>query len=258
MSIYFAEKTWEELTVAIERNTLILFPIGTVEEHGMHLPVNTDAIIAQEVTRLIAERILRDIPILVLPTVWSGYSAKEMMRWPGTIRISTRTFMDMIFGVCSSLIAMGFKKIILINNHGHHTELLGVVVREIADAYDVHMALTDVAKMGAESMKKVRKSELGGCLHGCEWETAMMLALNQRVIMDKVTKEDTMKYHSKFYPGDAFAANKLVFWSTWGIQKSKTGIYGDPTVATKETGLVVLEAIINNYLEFIKEFYRKN
>jgi len=49
-----------------------------------------------------------------------------------------------------------------------------------------------------------------------------------------------------------------VFWSTWGLQKSKTGIYGDPTKATKETGRRIMQAIIENYKKFIKEFYKND
>jgi creatinine amidohydrolase len=256
MSIYFAEKSWIELQKAIEDNTLVLIPVGTIEEHGKHLPVNTDCIIAEEVSKRVAEVIKNEIPILVMPTVWTGYSEKKMMKWPGTCRISIDTFMNLCFDLCSSLIEIGFRKIIIINGHGHNAEALRVVARKIADAYDVFIAVTDVGTMASEIVPKVRKSVQGGCIHGGEYETSLMLYLKpESVHMEFATDEDIMKYHSKFYPGDNFVGGMKVFWSTWGIQESKTGIYGDPTVALKETGEEIMKDVIKNYVEFLKEFY---
>ena len=87
MSVYFADKSWVELQKMIKRNALIIFPVGTIEEHGMHLPVNTDVVIAEEVAGRVAEKLKKKIPLFVMPAIWAGYSAKEMTRWPGTIRV---------------------------------------------------------------------------------------------------------------------------------------------------------------------------
>jgi creatinine amidohydrolase len=257
MSIYFAEKSWPELQRAIEDNALVLIPVGTIEEHGKHLPVNTDCIIAEEVSKRVAEIMKEEIPILVMPTVWTGYSEKKMMKWPGTCRISVDTFMNLCFDLCSSLIQMGFRKIVLINGHGHNAEALRVVARKIADAYDVFITVTDVGTMASEIVPKIRKSVQGGSIHGGEYETSLMLYLKPELVhMEFATNKDIMRYHSKFYPGDNFVGGLRVFWSTWGIQESKTGIYGDPTVASKETGEEIMKDIIRNYVEFLGEFYK--
>lgn len=257
MSLYFADKSWPELKEAVKKNSLIILPVGTIEEHGRHLPVSTDVTIAVGVAERIASRLEKQIPLLVMPAVWSGYSAGEMSRWPGTIRVRTRTVMDMVFDICSSLLKMGFKKIVFLDCHGHHSGILNVVIREISDEYGIYPALISPGAMSAEEYKKIRKSQLGGSIHGGEWETSLMLYLNRPVDMSKATKVDIMKYHTDFIPGDNFVSGKKVFWSTWGIQKSRTGIYGDPTVATARTGKKIMEAIVKNSLKFIKEYYRK-
>ncbi|NPV54293.1 MAG: creatininase family protein [Firmicutes bacterium] len=253
--MFFAERSWPELKEAIEKNTLIILPVGTIEEHGMHLPVETDAAIAEAVARRIGEALKDEIPLLIMPTVWTGYSAKEMTRWPGTIRVRPRVLTDMLFDVCSSLIEMGFKKIVILDCHGHHSGILNVVAREIADTYGVYMAITAPAAMSAEGYGKIRRSVVGGSIHGGEWETSLMLHLGRNVNMDRATDEDIMRYHSEFLPGDNFVSGKKVFWSTWGVQQSKTGIYGDPTVASKETGEQIMRFIVDNYVKFIREFY---
>jgi len=249
MSIYFSDQSWPKLKEAAEKNTLIILPIGQTEEHGMHLAIKTDALIAEEVAKGVAERIKDEIPVLVMPTVWSGYSMKVVSKWPGTITLRPETFMEMIFDICSSLIQMGFKKIVFISAHGNHTGMLRTVVREIADEYGAYIALTFPALMAKEEFKRISKAGKGGSIHGGEYETSLMLYLNEELVdMDKATSEDKLTYFSKFYP-------EKVYWSTWGVQKSKTGIYGDPTVATKKTGEKIMEATVKNYIEFIREFH---
>jgi len=249
MSIYFSDQSWPQLKELIEKNALIIFPIGQTEEHGMHLPVKTDALIAEEVAKRIGERLEDKIPLLVMPTVWSGYSMKSVAEWPGTIRLKPETFMNMIFDICASIIEMGFKKIILISAHGNHTGMLRTVVRRVADEYGVYMALTFPVLMAKKEFEKISKAGKGGSCHAGEYETSLMLYLAEELVdITKVTSKDKLTFSSKFYPDK-------VFWSTWSVQKSKTGIYGDSTVATKEAGKKIMQATVNNYVEFIKEFY---
>lgn len=79
------------------------------------------------------------------------------------------------------------------------------------------------------------------------------------VHMDRATNEDTVRYQSRFFPGDIYSTipDRVsgVFWSTWGVVESKTGVYGDPTAATAETGAALFAEIVRNYADFLREFY---
>lgn len=255
MSLLFADQRHPQLQAAIDNNALVILPIGQIEEHGRHLPVSTDAAIADEVGLRLAERLAEDeIQALVLPAIWTGYSTKDMVLWPGTMRIRPQVFMDLVFDVCSSLIEMGFRKLMLLNCHGHHTGALRVVTRLIADAHDVYMALVSPGALAAERFQEIRKSVRGGSIHAGEYETSLMLHMGEPVDMSEATDEDIMRYHSPFIAGDNFAGGQKVFWSTWGLQQSKTGAYGDPTVATAETGREMMEAMVTNTAAFAREF----
>ena len=256
MTINFIDQTWPELKKAVKKNTLILLPLGQVEEHGEHLPVSTDYVIAQEVGARVAEAAAKKIPLLLMPTIWTGYSQAELAQWPGTIRLRTRTLMDLLFDVCASLIEMGFRKIVILNSHGHHPGIINVVLRELSDKYGVHVAaIANLPSMCKEEYAKIRKSAPGGSIHGGEWETSLMLALGQPVKMSKATKKDIFKYSSPFVPPDNFSGSKKVDWSTWAIQKSKTGIYGDPTAATRALGEAMIKAVVANAFKFLVEYY---
>lgn len=256
-SFYFADKRYPQLQQEIDKGSVVLLPVGTVEEHGLHLPVNTDTVIATEVAAKAAERVLPDIPVLVMPTIWTGYSSREMTRWPGTIRVRTRVVIDLIYDVCTSLIEMGFERIIILNSHGHHPGLINTALRELADEHGVYVVHVEIASLGKDAMKKYRKSRPGGAIHGGEFETSLMLHLGRNVDMAAATDRDIMRYHSDFIAGDNFTTGSKVFWSTWGLQQSSTGIYGDPTKASAETGRKIMDEIVESLAAFLAEYWEE-
>ncbi len=251
----FGELTSPQIAEFVEKHALVLLPIGQTEEHGDHLPVDADTVIAESITEAAAQRLEDELPVLVMRAVWAGYSGAELTKWPGTMRVRTRVIADYVFDIIHSLAEMGFRKIATVNGHGHHPAILEMVAREIADATGVYIACIEAAKMAAPAVIEHRKSEPGGCIHGGEFETSLMLYLGARVDMDKAHSRDVFTYHSDSFPGDGFAGPKAAFWSTWGIRRSETGIYGDPTVATAEFGERIFETAVANLCDFLREFY---
>lgn len=262
MSLFFQHQTSPEIGEAVERNTLILLPVGQVEEHGPHLPLECDCIIARETARAVAEEILSEIPVLVMPTVWTAYTVRQVARWPGLITFrEPEPMIQMIYDILASLVENGFKKIVIVNAHGNNPSILELACRKIGSDYNVFPAVTYVLGMSKTIGPQVRKSEMGGCGgHAGEEETALLLHLTPELVhMDRATDQDIVRYQTRFFPGDIYAdiPNRVsgVYWSTWGVVQSKTGVYGDPTVATAETGKALFEEIVKNYKAFLREFY---
>ena len=196
--------------------------------------------------------------MLLTDTIRYGYSMKIMRQWPGTIVLRPRTFMDMVLDICQSVLNMGFSKLAILDCHGHHSGLLNTVSRELCDACDKAIAIISPATLSKNEFNAIRKSSQGGAIRAGEWETSLVLHICPEVVdMSMATDEDTMKYNSEFVAGDTFLGRQLVTWSTWYLQASKTGIYGDPTVATAETGRIVMEAATANGVRFLKEFWAR-
>lgn len=256
MSYLFRDQSWVDIQEHVEKKSLVILPVGTTEEHGPHLPVDTDARIAEAYGNSLAEALLPELPVLVMDTVRYGYSMKIMQNWPGTVVVRSRVFMDMIFDICKSLFDMGFTKIALLDCHGHHSGPLNTVSRELCDACDTAVAIINPAVMSKDEFNAVRKSGPGGAIHACEWETSLVLHISPEVVdMSKASNEDIMCYHSDFVAGDNFTGRQRVVWSTWYLQESKTGTYGDPTQASAETGKVIMDAAVSNGSAFLKEFW---
>jgi creatinine amidohydrolase len=262
MSIYFHQLTSLDIKEASDRNTLILLPVGQVEEHGPHLPLECDCIIARETAKAVAEEIVSEIPVLVMPTVWTAYSVRQVAHWPGLITFrEPEPMIQMIYDILASLVENGFQKIVIVNAHGNNPAILELACRRIGSDYNVFPAVTYVLSMSAAIGPLVRKSEMGGCGgHAGEEETALLLHLTPELVhMDRATDKDIVRYHTRFFPGDIYSdiPNRLsrVFWSTWGVVQSETGVYGDPTAATAETGKALFGEIVENYKEFLREYY---
>jgi creatinine amidohydrolase len=265
VTLYFHQLTSPEVKEAAERNTLILLPVGQVEEHGPHLPLECDCIIARETARVVAEEMAGEIPILIMPTVWTAYTVRQVSRWPGLITFrEPEPMIQMIYDILASLIDNRFRKIVIVNAHGNNPAILELACRKIGSDYNVFPALTYVLGMSKTIGPKVRKSEMGGCGgHAGEEETALLLHLTPELVhMDRATNEDIVRYQTRFFPGDIYSnmPNRVsgIHWSTWGVVESKTGVYGDPTVATAETGKVLFDEIVRNYREFLREYYSHN
>ncbi|MFO8079880.1 MAG: creatininase family protein [Armatimonadota bacterium] len=254
MSLLFRDQTSPMLAEQIERGALVILPVGTTEEHGPHLPVDTDARIAEACAIAIGEELARDTPVLVMDTVRYGYSMAVMKQWPGTIVVRTRRFMDYVYDICSSVLEMGFGKLALLDCHGHHSGLLSTVNRELCDAFDTAIAILSPARLSAAAFNEVRHSEQGGAIHGGEWETSLVLAISPEVVRMQSAVAEPMNYRSEFVAGDNFMGSQLVTWSTWYLQESQSGIYGDPTVATAQTGDVIMKAVVGEGTRFLQEF----
>jgi creatinine amidohydrolase/Fe(II)-dependent formamide hydrolase-like protein len=186
------------------------------------------------------------IPVLVMQTIYYGFSMSIVRKWPGCPNINTRTFADYIFDIQDSLIQMGFKKLVVLDCHGNHDCLLRMVMREIADKNNIFSMTLNPFALSADLYNKIKKDS-NGDIHGGEWETSCILYLKPELV------------HKEEYTDiDAVRCNGPLRGpvSTWGLQETKTGLFGDPTHADAELGRLVLEEAVKKGTGYIKEFYR--
>lgn len=256
MSFYFGEKTWPELKEYIEKDAVVLLPVGELEEHSLYLPVDTDARIAEFLTAEIADEVKDDIPVLVMPPVWAGYTPKFVGGWPGAMRLRPQVFTDMVHDICASLADMGFNKVVMIDCHGQHAPMLNVVTKLIADEFSKYFVVASPLAFSAKEFNQIRKSARGGVSHACEWEASIIMKINPELARTELfTDIDRMRYQTDFVSADTALGGQKVCWSSWGIQKTVNGALGDPTHASVETADVIIAAVRKNFKKFLNEYY---
>jgi len=249
VSIHFPDLRSPEVKVAAESGAVPVLPVGQTEEHGPHLPINTDAFIARRVCEEAGAALAGNPPSYVLDTICYGYSQKALKGWPGTFVVPQQTLIETIKHVLVSLADMGFKKIVVVSTHGNHTGVLRVVARMVADECGVGPGLFFPCAAAGEVMKKYGKAGPGGSCHAGELETSLMLHLApERVDMSAAVSSDKLTSTVPYSSSEAFI-------STWTRQGSRSGAYGDPTVATPGLGKRLFETLVAETAKFIRYYH---
>src|SRR5438876_7086261 len=181
--IYYDELTWPEINEAATAQKTVLLPIGSTEQHGHHLPLDTDNFLARSICRRAAERAPREI--LVMPTIPYGYN-EHALDFPGTVHVAYDHFIAYCLDVCKSVAYAGFARIVLVDGHGSNEHLCEFIARRATLETDALVASTMWTNLAVEAFNRIRESGPGGAAHACELETSAYLYLAEsRVRMDK-------------------------------------------------------------------------
>ena len=263
MSIYFGDHTWPELEEIIKKDPVVLLPVGMFEEHGRHMAVSTDTDIVQYMCDEVARRIQNDIPVLVLPAVWTGFHGNCVNKFPGGVRMKQETLIQVVFDIIKSLADMGIKKIVVANGHGQNPASLEVAIRKAIDECQVVPVLCMPGNMGSKAPQPGRTSPqgaMGG--HACEWETSLLMAINPDHVHMECAEDDSQKYHSQFIGGDMYPTQKMaagrIYWSTFNIQPTHHGAQGNPQHASMETGVYFRDNALDTFEALVREYYAFN
>ncbi|MBN1214337.1 MAG: creatininase family protein [Candidatus Lokiarchaeota archaeon] len=220
---------------------IFFIPIGSFEQHGPHLPPETDYLIAKKITKAIA----KDFSKKILKGIKIGIST-EHIEFNMTRSITPEIFISKIKKVISKI---GKKSIlIIINAHGGNIETL----KEIQHLFQNQIIILNTFSLIKESLKQYRTSEIGGICHAGEFETSLMMYLYPKKVKIQNLKKKDIVYVPSLDPN--FENEKPKDWKT--IQFSKSGVLGDPLHANKRKGNIWFENIVKNALKKIKLSFR--
>ncbi len=224
--MHLAELKWPDVR-DLSRSTPVVIPVAATEQHGHHMPLFTDSMLATEVVRR-AHETLGD-KILVAPLMWLGNSHHHM-DFPGTVSADPRLYLDLLCGLADNFINHGFIRIVFINGHGGNDVPGRQAVFELRQRYrdrsDLLLLFGTYWLLGSEPhafVADLQQEEMG---HAGEWETSMMLSIAPQLVGNYQDCADVM-------PGNSFLpANR-----GWIMQdRSQPGHVGIPSAATVKKG----------------------
>lgn len=255
--VEYRKLTWPEIQDAVANEALVIVPTAAMEEHGHHLPLDTDIVLGETIALRAARQAKHQV--LVMPPLWVGYEAHHM-DFPGTIDVDWDVFVRYALCVTSSLVRHGFRKIVILNSHGSNRPLIEVIARDTVVKHPEAMCvalswweLQDAQRAFAD----VRESSVTS--HACELETSVYLAVDEaRVQMDLAQRDLDEGMSPHFWSDlmgqrpDSSYKNSVKHMEIWSAF-SNTGVRGDPTKATKRKGEIVLDAAVNELVELLEE-----
>ena len=254
MSESLGEKTWHEAKELAEKNAIAVVPIGAFEQHGKHLPLDTDMRLVTMVANRSAQIVKsKGIPIVVTPPVWTAFSPHHM-NFSGTITLSMSSFVNVLQDICRCLNQHGFKKIFLLNGHGGNTNIIRSVIQALFLEEGIRVTAASYWDFALEFIKEWRTSLPGGIDHACEMETALMLHLFQELVKKEAIKDARWFPETKYLTGDLTIGGVVA--TAFSLDEiSSTGVAGSPEAATALKGQELFDEIILSVAEFWQEFH---
>ena len=246
--IYWGSYTTYELEELIEKDPVVLIPVGAYEQHGPHLALNTDKVIAEKICEELVRR--AEIPCASLPAVWCGIS-EHHMKFSGSLTLKHETMSAFLFDILDSLARSGVRKVLAVNSHGGNMVAVNEALTKASYQYGGTFALLTYWNLIGDEIRENRRSEFGGISHACEMETALQMYLQpDNVRMDRLPPANNVKGGSFWSPA-MFASNKISMYIPYD-QLSELGHIGDPQKATPEFGETVFEAVIKKALKLVE------
>jgi len=234
-------------------NRIFVVPLGSLEQHGKHLPVFTDSMIIGHVAdRVEASRTDR---VVMLPVQWLGHSPHH--RRFGCVSLDLFPYIEMIRGMCRSLVAIGARRILLLNGHGGNDIPCKAALRELKTEFesmpDLYIAYATYWNLASAEFQAIRESPVGGMGHACEMETSILLAANPETVDTSKAVRGGPSEERGFRTIDMLKGEPFFMINEFD-EFSDTGVIGMPDFATAEKGQKFLDAAAHGVVRFLDEF----
>ncbi|HVX28919.1 MAG TPA: creatininase family protein [Nitrolancea sp.] len=246
--------SWKEVEQLLPSNPVLLIPVGTVEQHGQHMPVNADNMVAG----FVAQRAAEATGAYVVPAINYGVSM-SFRNFPGTISVQPSTLTAVLRDVCDELIRQGFRRLIFVNNHGGNQTSCEQVARDLHREHGIVIGSIYPWVLGYGLMRDTYDDAAAVYGHGGEPETSAMLAMfPDDVRLDlmagrepnmngafKPRRDNTIEIEGQPVGGTIYLDFDELFPS---------GANGDPSAGTKERGQIWIERVVGYAIAFVKQF----
>lgn len=215
----------------------VILPLGATEQHGYHLPLGVDIILAEA----LATRIAEATGATVMPAMPFGYS----WVWrdaPGSVTVEARTLEDVICQTAESLARHGVRHVFLVNGHEANSATMKYAARRLWDHPDIKVWRLFYPNLTAVMAEHCESPTWHGIVHACEFETSLMLAVAPNLVdMEKAVREYPDRDRGYFQGGRPMG------------ELSRSGVFGDATLATATKGEAMLEIFTQSMADAVRE-----
>lgn len=230
-----AEMNWVDFETAAATTDLCLVPLGAVEVYGPHLPQGSDGIVADYLSRAVADRVNAFVAPLI-PVGWSH----ALQEFPGTLSVSTEAVRAYAQGITESLIRWGIRRILFVNGHLGNVAPVNAMVQDLKRQYPrCAFAQVDIWRFFMPLARDLSTSDRPEG-HAAETNTSVLMAVAPHLVIQGRGKKHTPEKNP--YPD-------IMQYGSYRMQAPE-GVIGDPTVGSAETGRQILNRAVERLASF--------
>ncbi len=244
-SYLLGELTWPEAKKRLKEVDVALLPVGSIEQHGPHLPLDTDAFDADYLAKRVAEG-CKDPRPLVLPLIPYGVSYHHE-DFSGTISISPDILAQLVYEIGMSAASHGVTKLVIINGHGGNSPALHFAAQMINRDGNIFTCV-DTGETSDPDIHAL--AETPNDVHAGEIETSTTLAVRPGLVRSDAARKFVPKFSSRYLN---FTSKRSVGWYARIAKISPKGVLGDPTKARAEKGREIWDLMIKHLVEFVED-----
>ncbi len=242
------ELTWPEAEQRLQEVDIALLPVGAIEQHGPHLPLDTDAYDAEYLAQQVALACSNPKP-LVLPLIPYGVSYHHD-EFPGTISINNKTLSNLVYEIGMNAARNGIKKLLIINGHGGNSPALDFAAQLINRDARIFVGVDSGETSDVDIYEMI---ETPNDVHAGEFETSTSLAIRPGHVKMEQAKQHIPKFSSRYLN---FTSKRGISWHAYTKKISSTGVMGDPTRASAEKGRKMWQIMIAHLVAFVEDLKR--
>jgi len=252
--------SWTEVKDAAERDPVILVPIGAIEQHGPHLPVHEDSIVAEWSAYKIAELTDGEVDVLVAPALHYGHSP-TFRGFEGNLSLSAETLRAAVRDIIESLVKSGFKRIVLVDNNGGNVGPVSGAAVDCRRDFGVLIGHLYPWQLGYGLMRDAYEDANAVYGHGAEPELSAMLAIFPEQV-DMTKAESGGLNSSTGWTPTSYSEAKIGNYSVPGTvywdfsEVSSNGVTGDVSVADSSIGEEWIRRVMGFCAEYVREYDR--
>jgi creatinine amidohydrolase len=250
-SFFWGDLTSEEFRGLDPERCIVILPVAAIEQHGPHLPVLTDAAIADGMVGMLHQMLPDELRVLALPTQAYGKSNEHVLS-PGTLTLPAHALLEVLTEIGASVARTGLRKIVLINSHGGNTDVLGIVARELRVRHGMLCVATHWQRFGLPAGLYGAIEDRHG-IHAGDVETSLMLHFRPDLVRMEKAKtfvSNAVAIEQEF----TFLRPTGPHGFGWIAQDLNTeGAVGDAAVATAEKGRRTAEHQVEGMIALVRD-----
>lgn len=244
-----AGMTSAEAEVALGSARLAILPTGSIEQHGPHLALETDTVIATNLAARLAEELGSEA--VLLPRLDYGLS-EHHLHFPGTLTLRPESYLRVLADIIESLAHWGQRRVLMVNGHGGNIDALRLVSRAARRDQGVLVASVMWAQIAADEIASRVNSKSYG--HACESETSVAMAIAPDVVRaEKIGVPGERHSVDRLTDPPRASVDQTVLLHQW----SSDGALGDPRLANAELGHAIVDAVMERTLDFSRRLMQQ-